>query len=258
MFASETAVHSGGDGSFGCEMREDWWVGAGPHGGFLAALLVRALEAGAGGDSRPLRAVTLHYLRAAAVGPARIEVDVEREGRSVTFASARLLQDDRACVLATALLADARDGLELENAEAPAVPGPDELEPAPDHPDAPRFRRKFDYRPALGGRVFEANREALTGGWLRPRPEGPLDAALVVAMCDSWFPAVYTVAQEPLAVPTLELTVHVRGRLPLPADWALIRSTTRTARDGFLEEDAELYSRDGRLLAQSRQLALSA
>lgn len=257
MFASDTAVHRDGDGGFSCELREDWWVGAGPHGGFLAALLVRALEAGAGADGRPLRSVTLHYLAAGAAGAARIEVDVEREGRSVTFARARLLQGDRACVVASAVLADARDGLELENAEPPAVPGPDELETAPDHPEAPPFRCKFDYRPALGGPVFEGGREALTGGWLRPRPESPLDAALVVAMCDSWFPAVYTVAPGPLAVPTLELTVHVRGRLPLPADWVLIRSTTRTARDGFLGEDVELYSRDGRLLAQSRQLALT-
>ena len=79
----------------------------------------------------------------------------------------------------------------------------------------------------------------------------------MVALCDSWFPAVFSVVREPLAVPTLDLTVHLRADLPRPGDWVLGRFTTRTVRDGFLEEDAELFSADGELLAHSRQLALA-
>jgi acyl-CoA thioesterase len=51
--------------------------------------------------------------------------------------------------------------------------------------------------------------------------------------------------------------VHLRNRLPRPADWTLGRYRTRLARDGFLEETAELFSREGELLAESRQLALA-
>jgi acyl-CoA thioesterase len=51
--------------------------------------------------------------------------------------------------------------------------------------------------------------------------------------------------------------VHLRARVPLESDWVLGRFATRTARDGLLEEDCELWSRDGLLLAQSRQLALA-
>ena len=97
---------------------------------------------------------------------------------------------------------------------------------------------------------------ALTGGWLRLRDERPLDAATLVALTDSWFPAV--MRTEPVAVPTLELTVHLRGRLPREPDWTLGRYRTRLARHGFLEEDAEIFSREGELLAQSRQLAIAA
>lgn len=256
-FQRDTAVRRNGDGSFDCEIAPDWWVVAGPNGGYLAAMLVRALDEAAGGRDRPLRSLTVHYLRAPDAGAARIEVEVERAGRTVSFARARLLQDERPCALALAVLADARDGLELEHAEAPAIPSPDEIEPADDRPGSPPFGRQFDYRPALGGAIFDGNRDALAGGWLCLRRESPLDAALVVALCDSWFPAVFSVAREPLAVPTLDLTVHLRAPLPLPADWVLGRFVTRTARDGFLEEDGELFSRDGRLLAQSRQLALT-
>ena len=78
-----------------------------------------------------------------------------------------------------------------------------------------------------------------------------------MALCDAWFPAVFSAVEEPLAVPTLDLTVHLRAPLPRPSDWVLGSFWTRRARDGFLEEDGELFSRDGELLAQSRQLALT-
>ena len=97
----------------------------------------------------------------------------------------------------------------------------------------------------------------MSGGWLRLRDPHPLDAALLSALTDSWFPAVFAVVERPLALPTLDLTVHLRSAAPRPAGWVLSRVITRTARDGFLEEDAELFSEDGELLAQSRQLALA-
>ena len=78
-----------------------------------------------------------------------------------------------------------------------------------------------------------------------------------MALTDSWPPAVFTTSTAPLAVPTLDLTVHLRAALPRPGDWVLGRFRTRVARAGFLEEDGELWSRDGELLAQSRQLALA-
>jgi len=54
--------------------------------------------------------------------------------------------------------------------------------------------------------------------------------------------------------------VHFRTPLPpsgaAPADAYLAVFRSGPARHGFVEEDGELWSRDGTLLAQSRQLAL--
>jgi acyl-CoA thioesterase len=58
-------------------------------------------------------------------------------------------------------------------------------------------------------------------------------------------------------VPTLDLTIHFRSPLPVEGDgWALAVLDSRRSAGGTWEEDGELWSRDGRLLAQSRQLAM--
>ena len=255
-FATDTAVRQDADGTLTCTVEEDWWVVAGPNGGYLAAIVVHALETRVDTAERPLRSLTVQYQRAPEPGPAQIEVVTEREGRSVTFARVTLRQGDRLALSAMAVLARPAGGeLSLAAASPPRVPGPDAIDALPDAPaEAPPFGRHFDYRPAVEERDDGV---AVTGGWLRLREPFDLDAALVAALCDSWFPAIFSVVHRPLAVPTLDLTVHLRGRLPRPGDWVLGRFTTQTARDGFLEEDAELFSADGELLAHSRQLALA-
>ena len=255
-FAADTAVRPAPGGGLTCAVDPDWWVVAGPNGGYLAAIVVHALETRVATAERPLRSLTVQYQRAPKPGPAQIEVTLEREGRSVTFARVTLRQGERLALIALAVLAAPADSaIDLSAAVPPSVPGPDDIETLSDAPsEAPPFGRHFDYRPAVEERDDGV---AVTGGWLRLHEPHDLDAALVCALCDSWFPAVFSVVHRPMAVPTLDLTVHVRAALPRPGDWVLGRFTTSTARDGFLEEDAQLFSADGELLAQSRQLALA-
>jgi acyl-CoA thioesterase len=56
--------------------------------------------------------------------------------------------------------------------------------------------------------------------------------------------------------PTIDLTVHFRSPLPLPDSLLLGRFTSTLVRDGFFEEDGQLWAPDGSLVAQSRQLGL--
>ncbi len=80
-------------------------------------------------------------------------------------------------------------------------------------------------------------------------------------MTDAWAPAAFAAARRFLAAPTLDLTIHVRRPLPppdlAPEQHLLGRFCTRLALGGVWEEDGELWTPDGRLLAQSRQLALA-
>ena len=253
-FEHDTTVTAHGDNTLGATIDETWWVGNGPNGGYVAAIAVRALETRIDTTDRPLRSFTVHYLRAPRPGPIEIEVVPEREGGSVTFARVELAQEGRAFAVALAVLARSHEApFTLDAAPAPEAARPEEIEPGRIPASAPPMAHHFDARPAL----WSTGEEAMSGGRLRLHDEPrELDAALVVAMCDSWLPPIFTKVRPAPAVPTLDLTVHLRGPLPRPGDWVLGRFTTRLVSDGLLEEDAELFATDGRLLAQSRQLAL--
>ena len=55
--------------------------------------------------------------------------------------------------------------------------------------------------------------------------------------------------------PTIDLTVHFRAPLPLD-DTCCSAASAELVRDGFFDEDGELWAPDGTLVAQSRQLGL--
>jgi acyl-CoA thioesterase len=63
----------------------------------------------------------------------------------------------------------------------------------------------------------------------------------------------------PRGMPTVDLTIHFRAPVPAdarPEDFYLGVFRSRTLRAGFAEEDGEIWTRSGVLLAQSRQLAM--
>jgi acyl-CoA thioesterase len=57
-------------------------------------------------------------------------------------------------------------------------------------------------------------------------------------------------------VPTLDLTIHFRAPAPVEADWLLAAYSSRFSAGGAWDADAELWTPDGRLVAQARQLAM--
>ncbi len=237
-----------------------WWVARGPNGGFIAAMLVRAMEQAVNDPARQLRSLTIHYVRPPVEGPARVETRVERVGGSLTTLGARLLQGDSLQALALAAFSKPRETASFSHAVMPEVAPPEAI--APRHDPKVPIHARYEQRWAIGPRTFEGvrGREAVTGGWIR-LAEGtrPLDAALLAAYADAWPPAVFATEELPMGlggVPTVDLTVHVRAALPLPDDFVLVVFRTRTVAHGFLEEDGEIWSRDGRLLAHSRQLGV--
>jgi acyl-CoA thioesterase len=266
-FETDTAVTPLGDGRFSVELSDRWWVGRGPNGGYVAALMLRAMTAladseGETGDRprQPARSLTVHFLNTPVVGPAQIEVTVERKGHSTTFLSARLTQDGTVQGKAMAVFSAGRQGPSFVHDGMPEVPQPEDGEELDTSMAPVAVFSQFRAVPVIGGVPLSGGDRADTGGWLRLKDEQPLDAVLAAAMLDVWYPAPFVAISEPAVAPTLEYTVHFPCELPVPGsqdpDWVLARLTVGQAVEGHFSEDGELWSRDGTLLARCRQVAL--
>jgi len=261
-FDRETATAPVGAGRYEAALDPSWWVHRGPNGGYLAALVLRALVAAVDDDERAPRSLTVHYTTPPAEGSLQIATTIERSGRSLTSCSARLEQDGRLIGLALGAFSKPRPGPVFCDLTMPEVPSPDAIAPTPVAPDIPPIARRWDSRFAVGAprmRGGEPTDRAITAVWIR-LPEGhAVDAVVAAAITDAAIPAVFSRLDEPIIVPTVDLTIHFRSALPVPDaradDFVLAVFRTGVVAEGFLEEDGEVWAADGTLIAQSRQLA---
>lgn len=254
-----TTVARSGQDTFGATLSGDWWVVTGPNGGYLASILLRALTERVDEPARMARSLTVHYLRAAVAGPVDVTTHVVREGRSVSTLTATMRQHGTDIALATAVFAKARPFWSFSDAVMPDAPKPEDTPVSSWPPDLfPPVARRFTYRPLTKETIFSGEPAAELACWMRLTEPRPLDPVLLAMLSDAAAPAVFPKATTPVAATTIDLTVHFRS----PADeqpgdgWALTTFRSRVSVDGFVEEDGEIWSEDGRLVAQSRQLAL--
>jgi acyl-CoA thioesterase len=261
-FDRETAVRPLGDGRYEAQLDRAWWVHRGPNGGYLAAIVLRALTETVGDASRAPRSLTVHYAAPPAEGALDIATTVERAGRSLTTCSARLTQGGKLIGLTLAAFSQPRPGPEFADLQPPVAPAVEDspvIETPTDDPMMPDIAFRWENRLVRGGFPPEPTGEAVIARWIR-LPEGRVvDAPVAAALTDAVIPAVFGRIEEQIIVPTVDLTIHFRSSLPLPDarpdDYVLTEFRTNVVAEGFLEEDGVIWSRDGVLLAQSRQLA---
>lgn len=204
--------------------------------------------------ARTPRSFTIHFASPPADGPCEVRVVEERMGRSLATLSARLEQDGKLRALALGGFSPAWPAQEIPAGPPPATPPAAEVEVLEMHAAAPDFFSHIELRPTVGG--FVGSGGTRVGGWMRPRPAEPLDAPAAAFLLDAMWPAVYPALEKPVGAPTVDLTVHFRRAVPPTAEPLFAQFATRALHEGFFEEDGELWTPDGELLAQSRQLAL--
>ena len=264
-FDRDTAVTRRDDGDYAAELSPGWVVGGGINGGYLLAVVANALRAKLPTKPDPI-AVSVHYVSASTPGPATVRVDLRREGGSVATVAAELVQDGTTRISVLATVGDlarfaARAGDEVRSwAVEPELPP---IEECPTRDDAPPELRafvpmldRFDLRldPAHAG--WGSGEPGMTGsiaGWYRFADGREPDPIALLTICDVLPPVTFDLGM-PGWAPTLELTAHVRA-VPAPG-WMKVRHATRNMAGGMFEEDCEVWDSAGRLVAQSRQLAM--
>ena len=237
---------------------EDWWTPRGPLGGYVMAILMRGVLLAVDDPERQPRSLTVHFLRPPQAGPIVVRPTVERKGRSLTTATARLEQEGTLLGLGIAALSEPWPSPLFAQAPMPDVEPPGPRESANPPPGAPQavFRKRLTMQRRFGEPPFSGADRAETGGWLGLLEERPLDALTVLILADAWYPAPWPRLTKLAPAPTIEMTVHFRAPLPLPDSLLLGRFDTSLVRDGFFDESGELWAPDGTLVAQSRQLGL--
>ena len=63
-FARDTSVSEIEPGVFQGHVSRDWWIVFGPNGGFIAAMVVKAMAAAVDDHARAARSLTIHYTAA--------------------------------------------------------------------------------------------------------------------------------------------------------------------------------------------------
>ena len=258
-FESDTALGPAGEGAWKGVIAPGWDTPRGPLGGYVMAIMMRGLELAVADPERQPRSVTMHFLRVPEAGPVTVSAQIEREGRSLTTVSGRMVQGGKPIGLALAAHSKPWEGPLIDDAPMPEADPPD----PPDAPqasleraDPPAFLQRLVMQHRFGPAPFSSADRGEIGGWLGIRGSERLDALAVAVLADAWFPAPWPRLAELAPAPTIDLTIHFRSPLPVEAELLLGRFTNSYVRDGFFEEDGALWAPDGTLVAQSRQLGL--
>lgn len=272
-FTRDTAVEDLGDGRYRGRIDPGWSVvdDMAPNGGYVMALAARAMRAGLPHPD-PV-SLTAHFLAPPMVGTVDVEVTRVRSSGRHSTVTASLWQADRQLTHLLGTFADlgraeGPDHVDLTPPPLPPVEACPAVTGVPAEGAAGQeghsfpLQQRFDLRqPAelASWAIGQPTGRGEMAGYLRfaDAEEGAvIDTLGLLVVADCLAPAVFnTTLGRTSWVPTIELTVQVRGR-PVPG-YLAASFRTRAITHGYLEEDGEVWDADGNLVALSRQLALA-
>ena len=251
-FLNDTALVSLGDNRWQAELHKGWRIGKVPNGGYVMGVIGRAISQTLN-DADPL-SINAFYLEPTMLGHAEIDVEILREGKGTQFAAARLYQEGGLKLVANAAFTD------LDRLKGPTNTL---LEP----PQVPRFNPTqaqphggleihdtVDIRVVKGQEFFERREPTNTGefiAYMRYSDGAEIGTLDLLMFVDMMPPPAFTLVPNVGWVPTVELTVQVRGK-PAPGP-ILCRARSTTLMSGVTELDCEIWDANGALVALGRQ-----
>ncbi|MCX7585504.1 thioesterase family protein [Phenylobacterium sp. 58.2.17] len=232
--------------------------GGGLWGGYALGLCVRVLEAEPEASGEVL-SMTLTYAAGLPSGELDVRTRRLRQGGSIGVWEVELRPRGVEEVGVHGMITMARrpPTPPFAFAALPVAPSPDEL-PSPDHPAGPlHFGASAFERRTLDGFPPTPGGDSRSLAWVRPR-NGVWDKALLAMVTDNSAPrAMY--ALDRVMTTTLSLTAYLHATVEeiaaLGDDFILIECEGRVGGGGASDERSSYWSRDGRLLATSEQLA---
>jgi acyl-coenzyme A thioesterase PaaI-like protein len=279
-FADVMALRPVGPGEFRADLSEHWTIGPKIHGGVMVALCAKAArEAYAGPAAEPAMhpvAISVNFLSAPSPGPVSLRTTVRKRGRRIGLVDVELVQDqaalggqersdrggvggqERSCVHAVITLGDPEHQVPPLLSDSPITalmsveppPGVPAITPEDPGGEINNLIRGCDIHPQLSDPAD--GRSPVFRFWVRPKA-GRVDELFALMSGDISLPLTYAVGRRGWA-PTVQLTAYLRG---MPTDgWLRVACTTTQIGQGWFDADHIVVDADGRVIVQTRQLAL--
>ena len=251
---------------FDWQVPDGWQQGRGAYGGLVIATMVQAVLMATRDPDRTVRSITAELCGPVMVGPARVVVEVLRNGSGMTTAAVRVVQAEvgkegvSAPVVqshAVIILGKRRvEGHAWNELRPLSVPSWQESQPQDRFVEQiPAFARQFEYR-VVGPAPYSRHAEAVAAAWIRPvEAVSRADALWVVALSDVVWPSMITRFAVPRPMATISYMLEIVDDLDGvdPQVPVLHVGRTPVSQQGYTVEFRELWGADGRLLALNQQ-----
>ncbi len=251
-----------GQGEYAGATSDGYWNLIGPFGGWIAALLLRAMAREALAGAAPL-SLSTNFVAAMSPGPYQLSTRRMRRNRSTDFWFAELTQTQDSggalqhCAHASSVFAVRRPAVPFVEVARPVAVEPEALRPISERRTVTKWFARYDIRVASGS-PYDSEPTNRTIAWVRDADARPLDYVSLAALCDCSFPQIFTRARRMLPISTVTMNAFFHATPAeldeVGGDFILSDSSMRIAANGFFDMQTTLWSRSGRLLATTEQV----
>jgi acyl-CoA thioesterase len=238
--------------------RPEWANMVGPFGGVTAAILLRAIQVHPDCLGEPV-ALTVNFAAPINDGDFEISRRAPRTNRTNQHWIVELSQNGAVTTTATAIFGIRRDTWSDTQAVPPAAPPPEQISRS-SRENLPVWTDLYDMRFAEGsfsGGAVQTGSSSTTTLWVRDAVQRQVDFPALTAMSDIFFPRVY-LRRGIIPAGTISMTTYFHadtGHLDaLGGDYILATARADRFDRGFFDQNAQLWSRDGALLATTYQI----
>ena len=235
----------------------EWANMVGPFGGITAAIFLRAIALQPDCLGEPI-ALTVNFAAPIVEGDFEISCRAPRTNRTNQHWIAELSQDGAVKTTATAVFGIRRDTWSDTEAVLPQAPPPEQLE-RDTNEALPVWVRLYDMRFTEGGLVGATGQpgpSSTTTLWVRDMAQRGIDYPALTALSDVFIPRVF-LRRGVTPAGTISLTTYFhadRQELEmLGGDFILGSAHANRFHAGFFDQSAQLWSRNGVLLATAHQ-----
>ncbi len=231
----------------------------GPFGGMTAATALQALLIQPERLGDPV-ALTVNFAGPVRDGAFEVRVRMMRSSRTTQHWSVEIVQGDDCVINAIAVFALRRPTWSETEIVMPEVAPADTL-PLVGNMMGVSWPQCYDMRFARGGlRGVDGtgdNPDSLTQLWINDKPPRALDFASLTAICDAFFPRLFSRRAQMVPIGTISLNIHFHADAATLAQQGsapvLGVAQGQIYNLGFSDQVAQVWSAQGQLLATSQQ-----